>query len=163
VAVVQQPIQDGGGHDGVAEHAAPLGNRAVARHQHGATLVSPAHELEEQVRCVRLERQVAQLIHHQQLGLGEVDQLLLQTTLGMRPGQLRHQAGRRHEQRRVAAHDGLAAECHRQVRLAHARRSRDILPKNSSSSWSRFTTRTTHARGLKSRSWDDLDSATKIS
>jgi len=34
VAVVQQPIKDGCCHDGIAEHAAPLGHRAVARHQH---------------------------------------------------------------------------------------------------------------------------------
>jgi hypothetical protein len=34
--------------------------------------------LEEQVRGVGLERQVAQLVHDQQLGLGEVQQLVLE-------------------------------------------------------------------------------------
>ena len=42
VAVVQQPVQDGGGHHGVAEHRAPFADRAVGGHQHAAALVAAA-------------------------------------------------------------------------------------------------------------------------
>ena len=66
VAVMQQPVEDRRGDDRVAEHAALFGHRAVARHQHRAALVATADPLEEQVCRIGLERQVAQLVDHQQ-------------------------------------------------------------------------------------------------
>ena len=69
MAVVQQPVEDRGGDDRIAEHATPLGHRAVARDQHRAALVAATDELEEQVSGVGFERQVAQLVDHQQIGL----------------------------------------------------------------------------------------------
>src|SRR3546814_8558401 len=66
-AVVQQAIQDGGGDHRVAEHRAPLGDRAVRGEQDRAALVTPADQLEEQVGGVRIERQVAELVDDQQL------------------------------------------------------------------------------------------------
>jgi hypothetical protein len=62
VAVVQEPVKDGGGDDGVAEHRAPLADRAVAGDQQAAALVAARDQLEEQVRGVGLERQVAELV-----------------------------------------------------------------------------------------------------
>ena len=38
--VVQQPVEQGGGNDGVAEHLAPLGKAAVRRQDHGAAFRS---------------------------------------------------------------------------------------------------------------------------
>src|SRR3546814_744335 len=40
LAVVQQAIEDRGGDDGIAEHAAPFPDRAVAGDQHAAALVA---------------------------------------------------------------------------------------------------------------------------
>ncbi len=37
--MVQQPVQQGRGHDGIAEHLAPLCEAAVRGQDHGATLV----------------------------------------------------------------------------------------------------------------------------
>ena len=46
---MQQPVQDGGGDDAVAEHLAPGAETLVACQDHGATLVAAAYQLEEQV------------------------------------------------------------------------------------------------------------------
>ena len=56
VAVVEQPVEDGGGDDGVAEHGAPLADGAVRCDHHGAFHVAPADELKEQMSGIRLER-----------------------------------------------------------------------------------------------------------
>jgi uncharacterized protein YhaN len=68
----------------------------------GASLVAAADELEEQMRGVGLERQIAKFIDDQQLGLGVVGELLLEPPFAMGLGQLRDQRRRRREQDRVA-------------------------------------------------------------
>ena len=122
VTVVEQAVEDGGRYYGVAEHGAPFADGAVRGHQHGAALVATADELEEQVRGIRLERQIAEFVDDQQLGLGVVRQALLEPAFAMRLGELGHQGRGRREQHRVAGHDGFPAERHRQMCLAHARR-----------------------------------------
>ena len=62
VTVVQQPVEYRRGDHRVAEHLAPFADRTVRRDQDAAALVAPRDELEEQVRGVRLEGQVAELI-----------------------------------------------------------------------------------------------------
>jgi len=119
---MQQPVEDRGGDDGVSEHAAPLADRAIAGDQHAAALVAARHQLEEQMRRIGLERQVAELIHDQQLGLGEMPQALLDPALGLGLGELRHQARGGDKEHRVAGQDRLAAERYRQVCLADAGR-----------------------------------------
>ena len=56
--VVQQPVQERGGHDSVAEHFAPLAETAVGRQDDGTALVAGIDELEEQVRAALLNGQV---------------------------------------------------------------------------------------------------------
>ena len=83
MAVVQQPIQDRRGHDAspnTPPHSPPSGCSSPA----SSRARSDGYELEEQVRGIGLERQIAQLVDHQQLGLGEVDQLLLEPSLDVR-------------------------------------------------------------------------------
>lgn len=65
VAVVQEPVEDRGGDHRIGEHGAPFSNAAVRRDQHGAGFVAPADQLEEQVRRVRFQRQVAEFIDDQ--------------------------------------------------------------------------------------------------
>lgn len=74
------------------------------------------------MRGVGIERQVAELVDDQQLGLGMEGQALLQASLGMGLDEPGNERRRRHEQHRVALADGLAAERDRQVRLADAGR-----------------------------------------
>jgi len=66
-------------------------------------------ELEEQVGGIGLERQIAELVDDQQLGLGEEGQALLQSPIGVRLGEGGDQGWRGHEQHRVAFADGLTA------------------------------------------------------
>ena len=55
MAVVEQPVEDGGGDDGVAEDGTPLADRAVAGDQQAAALVASGDELEEEMRGVALK------------------------------------------------------------------------------------------------------------
>jgi len=88
MAVVEQAVEDGGGHHRVAKDRAPLGDVAVAGDQQTATLVAARDELEEQVRGAGLEGQIAQRIDDRELGLGVDGQARLQAALavGARPG-----------------------------------------------------------------------------
>jgi hypothetical protein len=85
-----------------------------------AALVAPRDELEEQVCGVGLERQVAELVDDQQLGLGVEGQPLLQPAFGVALGQGGHQGRRGDAQDGVALADRLAAGRDRQMGLAHA-------------------------------------------
>ena len=84
--------------------------------------------LEEQVRRVRLERQVAELVDDQELRLREAEQLLVETLLSMRLGEPRDQRHGRRELHRVAGQDCLATERDGKVRLADPRRTSVIMP-----------------------------------
>jgi hypothetical protein len=70
VAMMERPIEDGGGENLVAKHGAPLRDDLVGRDQEAAT-VAARHELEKQMRAAPFERQVAQLVDVQEFGLAE--------------------------------------------------------------------------------------------
>ncbi len=84
-------------------------DRAVGGDDQAAVLVAPRHELEEQVDGIGIERQIAELIDDQQLGLGIEGQALVEAAFGVRLDQVGEQGRRRGEQHRVALADGLAA------------------------------------------------------
>jgi superfamily II DNA or RNA helicase len=123
VAVVQQPIEDRRGDHLIAKHLAPLHDGAVGGDQHAAALVAAGDQLEEQVRRVRLQRQVAQLINDQQPRLGVLRQPGLQGMLRLGLGQRGDQLHGADVLDAMAQPHRLAAQCNRQVGLAHARRS----------------------------------------
>jgi hypothetical protein len=50
LAVVEQPVEDHGGDDRIAEHGSPLADGAVRGDQHGTALVASRDQLEEQMR-----------------------------------------------------------------------------------------------------------------
>ena len=60
--VVQEPVEQRGGHDRVAEHGAPLGEALVRGEDHGALLVAGVHEVEEEVGALRVDGDVADLV-----------------------------------------------------------------------------------------------------
>ncbi len=65
VAVVQEPVEDRGGNHGIGKHGTPFGNAAVRRDQHGAGFVAAADQLEEQMRSVGFQGQVAEFVDDQ--------------------------------------------------------------------------------------------------
>jgi hypothetical protein len=72
------------------------------------------------MRGIGLERQIAELVDDQKLGLAVVGQLVLEPAFGMGPCQGGEQAGGRNEQDRVALSDRLAAEADGKMRFADA-------------------------------------------
>ena len=57
--MVQQPIEQRGGNDGIAEHVAPFGEAAIGREDHRAFFISRVDQLEEQIAATRRDREVA--------------------------------------------------------------------------------------------------------
>lgn len=62
VAVMHKPVDQGGGHEFVAEDLAPFFKVLVAREDRGGMLVAPAHQLEEEHRAIARDRHVADLV-----------------------------------------------------------------------------------------------------
>ena len=100
----------------------------VAGDQHAAAFIATRDKLEEEMRCVWLERQVSQLVDDQQLGLGKEGEPLLQPALGMHLGQMRHERRRGNEQHRIAGQDRLAPDGDGEMGLPDARRDSDMAP-----------------------------------
>ena len=122
MAVVQQPIEDGGRHHLITKHLVPLLNGAVGADQHAALLVTPGDQLEEQVPRLGFERQLAQLIDDQQFRLAVLRQPHLQVPLLLAFDQRPQQLHRRGELHCVAPAHRLTAQGHLQVGLAHTGR-----------------------------------------
>ena len=78
VAVVRKPIQQGGGHLGVAEHARPFCEAQVGRDHDAGVLVQLGQQVKKQSTASLTEWQVTQLI--------EDDQVHAQQCLGDAPG-----------------------------------------------------------------------------
>jgi hypothetical protein len=49
VAVVQQAVENGSGHQGITEYRSPFAHTSIASDQHSATLIATADKLEEQM------------------------------------------------------------------------------------------------------------------
>ena len=60
--MVGQPVEQGCGHLGVAEHAGPLGKRQIGGDDHRSTLVEAADQVEQHLPARTREGQVAQLV-----------------------------------------------------------------------------------------------------
>ena len=63
--MVDDAVDHGGGDGVVAEDFTPSAEGQVAGQDEGGVFVSAGDELEEQVRCHGLEREVADLVHAQ--------------------------------------------------------------------------------------------------
>src|SRR4051812_31741777 len=62
LGVVDEPVDHGGGDSVVAEDLAPPAEGFVGAHHHAGPLVARRHQLEEQVGCLALEGDVADLV-----------------------------------------------------------------------------------------------------
>src|SRR5690606_4296793 len=108
-----------------AEDAAPFADRTVARDEQAPALVAARDELEEEMRSLGLEREVAELVDDQKLRLGPVREPLLEPALELGLAELGHQRVRRHEQHAVAGADHFAAKRDGKMRLADAGRAEE--------------------------------------
>ena len=66
--MVKKAIQQRRGDDRIAKHLAPFGKAAVGGEDHGAFLIAGIDQLEEQIAAAGRDRQIADLIDHQQRG-----------------------------------------------------------------------------------------------
>ena len=64
LAVVQQPVQDGRGDDGIAEKLAPLAEALVGRQDDAAPLIAGRHQGEEGGGGLPVVGLNAELVHH---------------------------------------------------------------------------------------------------
>ena len=110
--VMEQPIQQGRGDDGVAEHLAPLCKAAVGRQDHGSALITRVDQLEEQVPGGSAQRDVADLVDDQQLGAAEIADALPQAPLPVGLGQAVDDVGQRAEVNTTPGPDRLDAKSH---------------------------------------------------
>jgi putative transposase len=72
VAVMGEPVEQGGGHLGVAEDARPVGEGEVGGDDDRGSLVKPADQVEQELTAALRERQVAEFIEHHQDDTGKL-------------------------------------------------------------------------------------------
>ena len=60
---MEQPIEDRGRHDVIAQGPAPVGESLVRRQQNAATFVTGRHQLEQQMGGLRRHREVAKFVN----------------------------------------------------------------------------------------------------
>ena len=75
IGVVNDTVDHRGGDREVAEHVTPAGEGQIARHDERGMFVAGGHELEEQVRGVLVERDIADLVDDQQTVTAQPDEL----------------------------------------------------------------------------------------
>ncbi len=88
--LVQEPVEGGAGHDGVAgEDLGPVGEGFVGgEHDGPAGVVALGDDLEQQRGLGRFEGEVADLVEDEQLGPGEVLQFAMEPVFGQSEGEL---------------------------------------------------------------------------
>ena len=121
VAVVEEPVDQRRRHHVVAEHAAPLLEALVRGEHRGGALVAGVDQLEEQDRAVLGDRQVADLVDHQQCGMRQHLEAARQVARRLR---LHERLDQVREGAVVDAASGLGGgdrQADGQVRLADAR------------------------------------------
>lgn len=125
VTVVQQAIDERGGHDLVAQDLAPLLEPFVGCEDSGRSLIAPVDELEEEHGTGLADRQVADLVDDQERGIGE--DLEAASQLAGRLGFFERgdEVGQRTVVDSAPALGCRDGEADRQMRLADARRAEE--------------------------------------
>src|SRR6516165_903189 len=72
VTVMSEPVEQRGGHLGIAEHAGPLSEGEVGGDDDGGALVKPTDEVEQKLAAGLCERQVAQLVENDEVHAGQM-------------------------------------------------------------------------------------------
>ena len=119
--MVQEPVEQCGRDDRIAEDLTPFREAAVRGEDHGPLFVAGVDELEEQVGAAGCDRKVADLIDNQQGGPGIEADLLGQPALTFGLTQRRDQFGQGCAVNASSSLHGCDAKGCGQVRLAGAR------------------------------------------
>ena len=126
--MMEQPVEERGGDDGIAEDVAPFGEAAVGGEDHGALFVARIDELKEQVAAAGGDRQIADLVDNEQRAAAQEADFLAQCTLAFGFGEDGDEVGQRDEVDAFAGANRLDGECRGEMGFAGAWRSRVILP-----------------------------------
>ncbi len=111
---------------GVAEQLAPFGESAVGSEDHCAFFVAGVDELEEQVRAIAVDGEVADLVDDQRRGARVEPDFLGQVVLALRLGQGLDEFGERGAVDAFAGLDGGDAEGGGEMALAGAGRAEEV-------------------------------------
>ena len=82
--MVEQSIENRRGDDGIPEDLAPGAEALIAGEQNRALLIAPGDELEEQIGALPINRDIADLVNDQELGLGQHLEPVLQPVFAER-------------------------------------------------------------------------------
>ena len=126
---MDEPVDHGGRDDVVTEDLAPPTERHVRGDQERSLLVAGGDELEEQVRCGRVEGDVADLVDDEQLVAAPAFEFLVEAVGVVSVREAGQPASRGVEQDRLSRVRGLESQTDRQVSLADAGRAEhdDVL------------------------------------
>ena len=72
VAVVGQPIEQCGGHLGVAEHTGPFAEGEIGGDDDGSALVEPTDEVEQKLSAGLGEGQISEFVQHDEVHPGQM-------------------------------------------------------------------------------------------
>ena len=78
---MQDPVQDCGSDDMVAENFSPLTVRLVRGKDRRRLLISPRNQIEEAMGSFTIERQISHLVYNQEMELREYSNTLLEFVL----------------------------------------------------------------------------------
>ena len=120
--VVHGPVDDGGGHVRVAEHASPAAEFDVRGEDHALTFIRIGDDLEQQAAAFLIDGHVAELVDDQEPRLADHGEFLVEPVVRFGAQQAHDQSGGGEEARLRAFPACFAAEGDGQVRLARAGR-----------------------------------------
>ncbi len=125
VTVMQEPVDEGAGHDVIAEDLAPGFKAFVARQHRGRVFVAPTHQLIKQLRAGARDREIADFVDDHQTRRDERAQSSRVLPRLLRLFQPENQIGQR---RVIHAAPPLGrgnGETNREVRFPDARRAEE--------------------------------------
>jgi hypothetical protein len=126
--MMEEPVEQRGGDNRIAEDVTPFGKAAIGGEDHRAFFVAGVDELEEQVAAARGDRQVADFVNHQQRTAAQEAYLLAQDAFTFGFGQDGDEVGQRDEVDAFAGANGLDGERNGEMGFSGARRGRDMVP-----------------------------------
>lgn len=120
--MIQEPVQDRRGRGVVSQHRTPVLHRPVGRDDGGPVAVPPVCDLQKVHGGIARHRSHPELVHDQQLGLGELLDEFSPLSGLLRGLHFIHKIECRPVDHRIGLPDRVHAQCHGQMALAQARR-----------------------------------------
>jgi hypothetical protein len=128
---VHQPVEDGIGDGGVAQHFVPAFDGELADDDGGGAAMAVLEDLEQIVPRLQAQRREAEVIEDEQPAFGQALEHAGMAAIAVGEGQLFEQPGAAVIDNAEVVAAGAVAEGTGDPTFADAGRPRDILPKNS--------------------------------